>query len=238
MERKYIYRPILRPVSRTTLPDGVNWDYISKPTSFQINRPDLPQSSYPYGEIALDRALTDDEAKRFALVPATYAQGVTDMNPADYKGSLFPTTAHPSTGKSRTEPTPAADAKLRVIAAAPDLLAALQMARRVMPLGTGSAAEFMNMANAAITKATGKSHSEPTHDTVTSHVELVTALENLIKAFVNPGDGLPFEDGEVPALDEARAVLANATGSQAYRGPLADMPGADRAEDTQPTTQP
>jgi len=33
------------------------------------------------------------------------------------------------------------------------------------------------------------------------------ALEGVVAAWVNPGDGQPFEAGEVPALDDARAAL-------------------------------
>lgn len=37
---------------------------------------------------------------------------------------------------------------------------------------------------------------------------LVDVLQRLASAFVNPGDGAPFEDGEVPELDDARALLS------------------------------
>lgn len=38
---------------------------------------------------------------------------------------------------------------------------------------------------------------------------LRAALSGLVEAFVNPGDGGPFEAGEVPALDRAREALAH-----------------------------
>jgi hypothetical protein len=34
------------------------------------------------------------------------------------------------------------------------------------------------------------------------------ALEDVIAAWVNPADGGPFEDGEVPALDACRSILS------------------------------
>lgn len=37
--------------------------------------------------------------------------------------------------------------------------------------------------------------------------ELEAALERVVAEWVNPGDGAPFEDGEVPALDQARRAL-------------------------------
>ena len=36
---------------------------------------------------------------------------------------------------------------------------------------------------------------------------VVEALEEILEAWVNPADGAPFEDGEVPAIDKARAAL-------------------------------
>jgi hypothetical protein len=42
--------------------------------------------------------------------------------------------------------------------------------------------------------------------------DLLAALEALVGAFRNPGDGGEFEDGEVPALDAARAAIAKAEG--------------------------
>ncbi len=42
--------------------------------------------------------------------------------------------------------------------------------------------------------------------------DLLEALSGLVAVIVNPGDGVEFEDGEVPALDKARAAIAKATG--------------------------
>lgn len=38
--------------------------------------------------------------------------------------------------------------------------------------------------------------------------QLREALTMVVDAWVNPGDGLPFEAGEVPAIDRARAALS------------------------------
>ena len=43
--------------------------------------------------------------------------------------------------------------------------------------------------------------------------DLLEALRCVVNDWVAP-DGLPFEDGEMPALDSARAAIAKATGSQ------------------------
>jgi hypothetical protein len=66
---RFLYRPMLRPAGSATLPEDVrnSWEYVSKPASFTVNRPDLPQSRYPYGEISLPRRLTLDESDRFDL---------------------------------------------------------------------------------------------------------------------------------------------------------------------------
>jgi hypothetical protein len=46
------------------------------------------------------------------------------------------------------------------------------------------------------------------NETVAAELDhLRVALTDLVADFVNPGDGGPFEDGEVPALDRARAIL-------------------------------
>ena len=65
---QHIYRPLYRPMSGHALPAGVTWDYVERPASFVINRPELPQSRYPYGLIALSRRLTVEEADRWELV--------------------------------------------------------------------------------------------------------------------------------------------------------------------------
>lgn len=43
--------------------------------------------------------------------------------------------------------------------------------------------------------------------------ELLAALKEVVGAFVNPHDGGEFEDGEVPAIDRARAAIAKAEGA-------------------------
>jgi hypothetical protein len=45
--------------------------------------------------------------------------------------------------------------------------------------------------------------------------DLLEALERVEQDWVNPGDGMPFEDGEMSALDIARAAIAKATGEKA-----------------------
>lgn len=44
--------------------------------------------------------------------------------------------------------------------------------------------------------------------------DLLEALRRVVNDWVAP-DGLPFEDGEMPALDAARAAIAKATGGAA-----------------------
>lgn len=63
---KYHYRPLLRPASNSTLPDGVQWEYVEVP-SYITARPDLPTSQYRHGVISTDRLLTLDEVRRFDL---------------------------------------------------------------------------------------------------------------------------------------------------------------------------
>lgn len=43
--------------------------------------------------------------------------------------------------------------------------------------------------------------------------DLLEALRRVVNDWVAP-DGLPFEDGEMPALDAARAAIAKATGGE------------------------
>lgn len=45
--------------------------------------------------------------------------------------------------------------------------------------------------------------------------ELLAALERVVEDWVNPGDGGAFEDGEMPALDIARAAIASVKGGVA-----------------------
>ena len=60
-----------------------------------------------------------------------------------------------------------------------------------------------------------------THDNSEANARLIAAAPDLLealKAVVNDWvapDDLPFEDGEMPALDAARAAIAKATGEAA-----------------------
>jgi hypothetical protein len=42
--------------------------------------------------------------------------------------------------------------------------------------------------------------------------ELLEALQRVVSDWVHPYDGGEYEDGEMPALDQARAAIAKATG--------------------------
>lgn len=44
--------------------------------------------------------------------------------------------------------------------------------------------------------------------------DLLAALKGIVAITVNPHDGGQYEDGEVPALDAARAVIARAEGRE------------------------
>jgi len=65
---KHIYRPERRPMSFSTLPPDVTWDYIEAPASFTIARTDLPRSRYPYGIVWLSRRLTLAESDRYEML--------------------------------------------------------------------------------------------------------------------------------------------------------------------------
>lgn len=66
----HLYVPLLRPASRWTLPDGVQWEYVEAPAMHGLaDRPDLPQSPYRYGAILLSRELTAEELAHFDLRP-------------------------------------------------------------------------------------------------------------------------------------------------------------------------
>ena len=64
MTKRYI--PLLRPASFSTLPQGLEWTYVSVP-SYITKRPDLPRSRSTHGVIQC-RELTKDECKRFDLL--------------------------------------------------------------------------------------------------------------------------------------------------------------------------
>jgi hypothetical protein len=63
----YRYIPLLRPATFGALPSGVKWDYAERPTSFPMNRPDLPLSTHRFGVIVIDQKLPDDRARYFDL---------------------------------------------------------------------------------------------------------------------------------------------------------------------------
>jgi hypothetical protein len=44
--------------------------------------------------------------------------------------------------------------------------------------------------------------------------DLLAALKRVAAECVNPADGAPYEDGEVPFLDQVRAAIAKAEGEQ------------------------
>ena len=60
------YIPLLRPAGRSTLPEGISWEYVAVP-SYITRRPDLPRSSYTHGVIRTSRPLTKDEMAHFDL---------------------------------------------------------------------------------------------------------------------------------------------------------------------------
>lgn len=65
------YIPLLRPASRSTLPQGVDWVYVEAPAMYGLaHRPDLPQSVHRYGVVSLSRELTAEERNHFDLRPA------------------------------------------------------------------------------------------------------------------------------------------------------------------------
>lgn len=72
MTTRHRYIPRLRPAGRATLPAGVQWGFLKAPAIEGLaNRPDLPRSRHPYGEIYTDRALTLEECDRFDLTDIT-----------------------------------------------------------------------------------------------------------------------------------------------------------------------
>ena len=38
---RWVYRPLLRPASFSTLPEGLSWNYIEIPSEYDADRPDL-----------------------------------------------------------------------------------------------------------------------------------------------------------------------------------------------------
>ncbi len=64
-----IYRMLLRPVSRFTLPDGLDWEYVAAPPDIAHRRPDLPAAPWhwPFGTFSTNRPLTADELRHFSI---------------------------------------------------------------------------------------------------------------------------------------------------------------------------
>lgn len=64
----FYYQPLLRPASFSTLPAGLKWEYLERPSYVSGSaRPDLRLSQYPHGVIAVDRELTKEECFHFDL---------------------------------------------------------------------------------------------------------------------------------------------------------------------------
>lgn len=63
--QRFRYRALYRPITNSTLPWGLEWDYVEAPE--YVNRPDLPRSSNRFGVIATKRELSLDERERFGL---------------------------------------------------------------------------------------------------------------------------------------------------------------------------
>lgn len=64
------YTLLYRPPSFATLPRGIGWTLLARPTipsSGYERRTDLPTSEHPFGIVAFDRELTADEMDRFEL---------------------------------------------------------------------------------------------------------------------------------------------------------------------------
>src|ERR1700730_5373327 len=64
---EWLYRPLLRPASFCTLPEGLSWNYVEIPSEYAADRPDLPISRHRFGIIATTRQLTAKERYTFDL---------------------------------------------------------------------------------------------------------------------------------------------------------------------------
>ena len=64
---RWLYRPLLRPASFCTLPEGLSWNYLEIPSEYAADRPDLPISRHRFGIIATTRELTAKERYTFDL---------------------------------------------------------------------------------------------------------------------------------------------------------------------------
>lgn len=81
-----------------------------------------------------------------------------------------------------------------------DALAAIDKLHADAPLYLSAAIRRLQALNEEFLGANDRLRSQ--------HAEMREALKDLAAAFVNPGDGAPYEAGEMPALDRARAILS------------------------------
>lgn len=61
------YTLLYRPPSTFTLPRGIGWSLVERPTVGHYNRPDLPLSQHPFGVVTFDREVTPEEIEQFEL---------------------------------------------------------------------------------------------------------------------------------------------------------------------------
>lgn len=61
------YRPLRRPASMVTLPNGIKWDFVAAPWDLAHVRTDIPRGDTRFGLIATDRLLTTEECESFEL---------------------------------------------------------------------------------------------------------------------------------------------------------------------------
>ena len=61
----HLYEPLLRPAGFATAPSG--WEYVERPASVMLNRPDLPQSRLRYGVIGYREKLSDETREHYSL---------------------------------------------------------------------------------------------------------------------------------------------------------------------------
>jgi len=64
------YSHLYRPPSSFTLPRGLGWTLVERPTAPGTNyegRTDLPRSAHAFGVFTTDRPLTEDELTRFEI---------------------------------------------------------------------------------------------------------------------------------------------------------------------------
>ena len=69
---EYLYRPMYRPAHMSSMPTGVEWDYVEAPACDPMIavRHGLPLSKQMFGIIATSRRLTPAERVRYQLAIA------------------------------------------------------------------------------------------------------------------------------------------------------------------------